>query len=120
MRWITPTSSPTLRSCWLSNFNKEYINADFTHSGKRIHKKKKRIKIMKTTGKKKEYDAARKDCEDRNNARNRDAFAITKANRYLKDEKSANEALESFRSTNSNDVEDSLIEAIDAHNKVEK
>lgn len=69
---------------------------------------------MKTTGKTKQYDAAKKECEDRNNARNRDAFSITKANRFLQDEKCAVNQIESSRSSNVNETEDMLIELIDA------
>lgn len=105
------------RNCWLSNFNKEYINADFTHTGKRIHKTKIANKIVIKTGKKKKYDVAKKDCEDRNNARNRDAFTITKANRYLQAEEAAVKLIENTRSTNNNEVEDTLIDLIDMANR---
>lgn len=53
---------------WLSNFMLEYVQADFKHPGKRLHKTKKHVKSV--------YDA--------NNARNRDALAITKSNGMLK------------------------------------
>lgn len=49
---------------WLNRFTEEYVNADMNHGGKRLHKTKK----------------LRKDCYDRNNARNR--CALTKAQAY--------------------------------------
>jgi hypothetical protein len=47
---------------FLSNFNEEYYGGNFNHPGKQLHKTK----------------AMKKDCYDRNNARNRDAFGILK------------------------------------------
>lgn len=46
---------------WLNSFTAEYVNADFQHGGKILHKGKKKRKI----------------CTDRNNARNR--CELTKA-----------------------------------------
>lgn len=92
---------------WLSNFMNEYVSADFRHKGKRLHKTKKHIKRV--------YDA--------NNARNRDAFAVTKCNGMLKilsrsdlglgDTTQIPSGMSGSRSTVVNELEDSLISAID-------
>lgn len=64
---------------WLNNFVEEYNSADFRHKGKKLHSTKK----------------AKRDCYNRNNARNRDIFTKSKAsgkldyyqdiNKHLKD-----------------------------------
>lgn len=59
----------------------------------------------------------RKDCQDANNARNGDAFSVTKANGYLRSEKDANNAIETHRSSNYNETEDTIIEIIDLKNR---
>lgn len=64
---------------WLNNFNEEYINANFKHSGKRIHKKTVKTKIVKKSGEIKEVDTEKQDAEARNNARNRCIFTREKA-----------------------------------------
>ena len=46
---------------FLSNFNEEYLGANFQHKGKQLHKSKKR----------------KRDCYNRNNARNRDIHSIS-------------------------------------------
>lgn len=46
---------------FLSNFNEEYIGANFQHKGKKMHKSKK----------------MKRDCYNRNNARNRDIHSIS-------------------------------------------
>jgi hypothetical protein len=46
---------------FLSNFNEEYLGANFQHRGKQLHKSKKR----------------KRDCYNRNNARNRDIYSIS-------------------------------------------
>lgn len=48
---------------WLNRFSEEYINANFNHPGKVLHKTKK----------------LKKDCYDKNNSRNRDIFTKSKA-----------------------------------------
>lgn len=48
---------------WLSSFTEEYVNANFNHGGKKIHKTKKLKKAV----------------YDRNNARNRDIYTKSKA-----------------------------------------
>jgi len=52
---------------WLKAFHREYLNADFKHKYKRIHKKKKDIKNI--------YDM--------NNSRNRDVYARAKVEHKL-------------------------------------
>lgn len=68
---------------------------------------------MHSTGKRRAVDAIKKTCEDANNARNRDAFAITKANGMLKCEKEMIKGSDSNRSTKNDEVEDAIIAAID-------
>lgn len=48
---------------WLNAFTSEFINADMNHNGPKLHKTKKQ----------------RKDCFDRNNARNRDILTRAQA-----------------------------------------
>lgn len=55
---------------WLNNFNEEYLGGNFQHSGKQLHKTK----------------AAKRDCYNRNNARNRCAYSIAKARGKVTDE----------------------------------
>lgn len=52
---------------WLSDFNEEYLGGNFKHGGRVKHKTKKE----------------KRDCYNRNNARNRDAMSITKINSML-------------------------------------
>lgn len=99
---------------WLNQFNKEYVLADFRGKPtERLHPKKTITRVTKTSGRKKKVDIFKKDCEDKNNARNRDAYAITKVNNMLKDD--ANFAVAELinRSTNYQDTENSLIELLD-------
>lgn len=100
---------------WLSDFTREWASADFNHAGKKINRTKKSRKRI--------YDA--------NNARNRDAFAITKSNGMLKsmrgvgfsvkDTDNAKESRElsmsGSKSTVPTSVEDALIAVIDAFNE---
>lgn len=57
---------------WLSNFNEEWLSGNFNHPGKIFHKSKK----------------SKRDCYNRNNARNRDLYSIGRTNGWqtLKDE----------------------------------
>lgn len=60
---------------WLSDFTEEYTNANFNHSGKKLHK----TKLQK------------RDCYNKNNSRNRDILTRAKASGtmiYLEDLKS--------------------------------
>jgi len=91
-----------MKSRWLNNFNQEYISADFNHPGKKIHKTKKQKKSI--------YDA--------NNARNRDAYSVTKVNNLLKGEKDLANGVNKVLSTNSKEVENTLIKIIDLKKKL--
>lgn len=104
---------------WLSRFNEEYVSANFNHEGKRIHPKKYKTKKVKTTGATRKIDVFKKDCEDKNNARNRDSYAITKSNNMLKGAKDAQTAVEGIRNYVTNETEDMLITIIDAKDEKE-
>jgi hypothetical protein len=52
---------------FLSNFNDEFYGGSFNHPGKQLHRSKKK----------------KRECYDRNNARNRDLFAISRATNQL-------------------------------------
>lgn len=107
--------------CWLNNFNLEYVGAQFKHEGRRIHKKKLAIKIEKKSGKEIVYDVARKDCEDRNNSRNRDSFGITKMNNILSyDLKACDKAANKNQNTTVNQREDLMIDLIDLKDAILK
>lgn len=99
---------------WLNRFNEEYVSANFTHEGKRIHPKKTRTKKVRTTGEKRKIDIYRKDCEDKNNARNRDSFSITKSNHTLKGQSNIKSTLETDRKYDSNETEDMMIRILDS------
>lgn len=98
---------------WLNQFNKEFVLADFRDKKDRLHPKEYITKKVKTTGKKKKVDIYKKDCEDRNNSRNRDAYSITKINNMLKGEDLFVYADHNNRSTNPNDTENVLIDYLD-------
>jgi hypothetical protein len=51
---------------WLQDFTEEYVHANFNHPGRRIHKGRKHAQY-------------KKDCYDRNNARNRCIWSRAKA-----------------------------------------
>ncbi len=99
---------------WLNQFNKEFVLASFKKEDKkeRLHPVVYVTKKVKTTGKKKKVDVYKKDCEDRNNSRNRDSYGITKINNMLKGEKGLI-AVENNRSTNLHETENTLIEYLD-------
>lgn len=82
---------------YLSDFMCEWMSGNFQHEGKKLHK----------TGQEK------RDCYNRNNARNRDVYAIKKATGYLAPIEDHAQALESKHiSKDSN--EDALIDLIDS------
>lgn len=101
---------------WLSDFMREWSSADFTHKGKKFHRSKKSRKAI--------YDA--------NNARNRDAFAVTKSNDMLKGmtgselgrenpghniKQSRNPGMSGSKSTVPNELEDTIIAVLDFFNE---
>lgn len=101
---------------WLSRFNEEYIGANFDHEGPRIHPKKYKNKTVKATGRKRKVDIMKKDCGDRNNARNRDSYSVTKSNDMLKEVVEVVSQFEAEREITKNDVEDTLITILDYKN----
>lgn len=77
---------------WLNRFNEEYVNANFKHSGKKIHK----------------TDTLRRDCYNRNNHRNRDILTRAKASGaavYLEDLKGTEKDLFQEGSSEINDFD---------------
>ena len=76
---------------FLNSFISEYVNADFRHEGKILHKSKK----------------AKKKCYDRNNARNRDIFTKARATGNTVSLTSLNEKDESVENV------DNVIDVID-------
>lgn len=98
---------------WLNQFNKEYITADFRDKKNRLHPKKYTSKTLKSNGQKKKIDIYKKDCEDKNNSRNRDAYSITKVNNMLKGDEAFPAIDIDNRSTNYHDTEDALIDYLD-------
>jgi hypothetical protein len=88
---------------WLNKFSEEYNSASFkkskngNYSRKNLHRTKKQ----------------RKDCYDRNNSRNRDIFAITKANDMLKEAEKVKDYLEQKSFRDANEIENTLIALID-------
>ena len=64
---------------FLNNFTEEYTNANFDHSGKRIHKERLINRYIKCRKKTIKIDASKKDSNDRNNSRNRDLLTKLKA-----------------------------------------
>lgn len=76
---------------WMNSFVSEYINADFKHGGKILHKGKKRRKI----------------CTDKNNARNRCELTKARASGHTSSINALNEEDESIDSV------DTLVDIID-------
>ena len=99
---------------WLNRFTEEYVHNNFSHPGKRIHPKKTRKAIVKKTGEPRKIDIYKKESGDRNNARNRDSYSITKSNNILEGEAKLNVAIDA-RKTTRNDVEERMVELLDEH-----
>lgn len=98
---------------WLNQFNKEFVNADFSDDENRLHPREYVAKVVKSSGRRRKVDVYKKECEHMNNARNRDAHAVTKVNNMLKGETSFPAAENSNRSTSVNETEDVLIDLLD-------
>lgn len=99
---------------WLNRFNEEWVNANFKHKGERVHPVEYKNKIKIKNGDKRTVDVYKQKCEHSNNARNRDAFAISKASNIL-------EAFKPIEKESEKDeYEDKLIEMLDAEKGVEK
>lgn len=92
---------------WLNSFTEEYINADFNHKGKRIHKKIIKLKHIKYKNKNKEIDVYKSDSYKRNNDRNSDIYTRMQASGKLLD-------LDSISNKKDTGFEDRLIEKLDA------
>lgn len=105
---------------WLNNFNEEYVSANFTHPGKRIHPKKVKTRVVKSTGEKKKVDLYKQECEHRNNHRNNDVYAVAKANGILKKEKVGQIHLETNQSLKPGETEDLLNSMIDLKRVLKK
>lgn len=101
---------------WLNRFNAEYINADFTHDGPRVHPIKYKPQVVKATGEIRQVDVYKQKCEKMNNDRNVDTFTATKSNNMLKGEKEMKPSIEGNRTTDNNEIENALIEYIDSKN----
>ena len=90
---------------FLSNFNEEWLSGNFNHKGKKFHKTKKE----------------KKTCYDRNNARNRDVYAINRTRGWISSTETAMENIkESKRMTDGHSTEDTLIALIEIKDKIKK
>lgn len=87
---------------WLSNFMEEWLSGNFNHEGRIFHKSKK----------------SKRECYNRNNARNRDAMSIAQATgnmRYSAD-KAADAPMTNKAVPALDSVESSIIDLIDLKN----
>lgn len=84
---------------WLNKFNREYVSdtLDRKNLKKNLHRTKK----------------LKKDCDDRNNARNRDVLTRAKAANQLSDYEELTET------SSNNDYEDFIIEKLDQKDAIE-
>jgi hypothetical protein len=89
---------------WLSDFNEEYVAADFRHKGKKLHTRKKQIR----------------DINRANYARRTDAYSVSKVNGMLKRETQLNAAIESKQRVEKDDTENLLNRMIDLETKAKK
>jgi len=90
---------------WLSNFNEEWLSGNFSHKGEIFHK----------------TVQEKRDCYNRNNARNRDIQAIAKATGRIVDYESAREMLEGLKYNNyTYSFEDFMVEYLDRKRLVTK
>lgn len=87
---------------WLSNFNEEWLSANFNHQGKVLHKSKEK----------------KREIYNRNNARNRDTMSILKQRGHIVQPNDLAVEADSIAPTNEkNHVEDAVIDRIDYLNK---
>lgn len=83
---------------WLSNFMEEWISGNFQHDGRIFHKSKK----------------SKRDCYNRNNARNRDAMSISQATGYLRySDESKDAPIAGVAAPPNDSVESAIIDLID-------
>jgi hypothetical protein len=64
---------------YLNRFYEEFINANFKHKGERVHPVVNKTKKVKATGRIRQVDTYKQDCEHRNNSRNRCVYTKAKA-----------------------------------------
>lgn len=86
---------------WLSDFNEEYVAADFRHKGKKLHKRKTHIKEINASS----------------HARRTDAYGLAKVNNMLKDETNVACAIEGRQRIEKDDTENLLNRMIDLEKK---
>lgn len=89
---------------WLSNFNEEWLSANFDHEGETLHKSKKdQLEIY-----------------NRNNARNRDQVSILKQFGHINNTKNLAKTYEATQEKvlEKNHVEDSMVALIDEQNRL--
>lgn len=87
---------------WLNRFNEEFNGAKFDHDGTVLHKSAKK----------------KRECYNKNNARNRCVYSLAKARGTLDNmEVTKMEAIKSDENEVNNDVEDILIDYIDSKKK---
>lgn len=89
---------------WLSNFNEEYLSGNFNHKGKKLHRTKKE----------------RRDCYNRNNARNRDLYTINRTKGWVVGLNDAPDAVEANQKVDQGNQEKVLVELLDLKNKIDK
>jgi hypothetical protein len=82
---------------FLSNFNEEYMSGSFQHKGNKLHRTKEE----------------RKDCYDRNNARNRDISSVHKARAMPFSQAMLENLEENEKAINPESTEDALITLMD-------
>ena len=81
---------------YLSNFMDEYMGGNFQHPGKKLHKTKKE----------------KRECYTRNNARNRDLYAIFRTRGGINNIEDYQQEIDN-KQLNPEDVENNLLELID-------
>lgn len=90
---------------WLSKFTEEYLGARLNGEGKKLHKNKR----------------LRKDCFDRNNARNRDIFSIAQATGSLDRPETLTKVIEDGQnSAQIHSFEDNVIDILDKKKSLEE
>ena len=86
---------------WLSDFNEEYVAADFRHSGKKLHKSKEQVRAINRA----------------NHARRKDAMSVAKVTNALKDEVNIKSVIEGKQRLEKDDTENLLNRMIDLEKK---
>lgn len=89
---------------WLSNFNEEYLSGNFNHKGKKFHRSKQ----------------SKRDCYNRNNARNRDLFTLFRSRGWMTGFAETGDDATNRPPTNVASQEDAVIALIDIKNNNEE